>query len=319
MATHDAFFRIGRTHRVCQDYALSASQVVSPAGAEERVIALVADGCSGEPHTDVGARLILHGTLNQWGQVQDLLPLDGWIERRSVDVSYGVSVARAAALHVGVDIMAVTATVVFVEQDGRTPRIVRGAVFGDGAISLRTPDWGLVVVEVVPPSIGAGSLPAYPTYDPQHLAHYLDRTSGSPSLVQVTRLDRDGRVEGIDILDPVQQVYDLEGAGWTLRLVLGAVQERPWPRPTVAVEATGFDLVSAWSDGCTTGSWRDKQTEWTGFHPHPPDGVGPLLYDLSRVARPVGHFLGRRADQACKHWTHDDDLAGAAIYFGDAT
>lgn len=314
--THDAFFRIGRTHEVCQDYALSVQQ--EPTGDyKERVVAMVSDGCSGEPHTDVGSRLILHGTLTQWGQVRNTLPLDGWIERRCVDVNYGVSVARSAAQHVGVDPVAVTATVVLVEYDQSLPGLVRGAVFGDGAITLRTPDGRLVVVEVVPPSTPYGSMPAYPTYDPGHIAHYLDRTEHVPSLVRVTLVDSYGRVDpGFD-LDPSLDAHELIGDGWNLRLVLGKVSERPWPRPTVALEARGFDLATAWSDGCTTGAWRDKAAEWTSFNPHPPDGLAPLLYDLSRVARPAGRFLHRRAAQACKNWTHDDDLGGAAIYLGD--
>ena len=45
----DCFFSIGSTHRVCQDYALANSQVP---------YAIVCDGCSGAPHTDVGARLL---------------------------------------------------------------------------------------------------------------------------------------------------------------------------------------------------------------------------------------------------------------------
>lgn len=316
MVTHDSVFRIGRTHEVCQDYALSVQQE-SAGDDKERVVAMVSDGCSGEPHTDVGSRLILHGALHQWRQVRGALPLDGWIERRCVDVNYGVSVARAAVQVVGVDPMAVTATVVLVDYDQNFPSQVRGAVFGDGAITLRTPDGRLLVVEVMPPSTTYGSMPAYPTYDPVHIAHYLDRTAHVPSLVRVIQVDPYGRVDSVLDLDPSQEVHDHFGEDWDLRLVLGKVCERPWPRPTVALEAKGFDLATAWSDGCTTGSWLDKAGEWTSFHPHPPDGPAPLLYDLSRVARPTGRFLHRRAAQACRHWAHDDDLGGAAIYIGE--
>lgn len=50
----DAYFRASPTHLVGQDYALASAPGAS------RSWALVADGCSGSPHTDVGARLLAH-------------------------------------------------------------------------------------------------------------------------------------------------------------------------------------------------------------------------------------------------------------------
>jgi hypothetical protein len=56
----DSAFRIGKTHSVCQDYALS---YVGLDGAE--AIAVVSDGCSGAPDTDIGARLIARACVKQ--------------------------------------------------------------------------------------------------------------------------------------------------------------------------------------------------------------------------------------------------------------
>lgn len=314
----DAFFRIGSTHEVCQDYAL-ALQARRDAKGPLRTLAAVADGCSGEAHTDVGARLILHGTVTQWAHVDALLNLEDWVERKSVEVSYGVSLARAACQHVGVPTCGVTATVALVEHHDADPQGVRGAIFGDGAISLRTPDWRLVVVEVIPPSSETGSMPAYPTYDPVHVAHYLDKTNHVPTTVRLTHLDQDGRVVAVEDLDPTIADQTQVGDTFTLRVLQGRVQEFPWPRPTVAIRAEGFDLATAWSDGSGTGTWRPsaRNPEWSSFHDRPPEGAGPLLYDLSRISLPQGRFLLRRAVQACKNWAHSDDLSGAAIYLGD--
>jgi hypothetical protein len=49
----DAFYTIGKTHKVCQDYALAGR---SKSG---KAFAIVSDGCSSSPHTDVGARLLV--------------------------------------------------------------------------------------------------------------------------------------------------------------------------------------------------------------------------------------------------------------------
>ncbi len=317
MLTCDSFYRIGSTHDVCQDYALAVQHRRDEASAT-RTLAIVGDGCSGEPHTDIGSRLVLHGTANQWTQVDALLDLEGWVERKSIEVSYGVSVARAACLHVGVPACGVTATTVLIEHHAEAPREVRGAIFGDGAISLRTVDGRLIVVEVVPPSTETGSMPAYPTYDPIHIAHYLDRTDHVPSRVRLTYMDENGRVVAVDDLDPTLADQMKVDDTCVLRVLQSPVQEFPWPRPTVAIRAEGFDLVAAWSDGCGTGSWRPSplHPEWSSFHDRPPEGVGPLLYDLSRIVRPQGRFLHRRAFQACKNWAHADDLSGAAIYIG---
>ncbi len=64
----DCAFWIGSTHRVCQDYALTVL-------AEGAAHAVLADGCSGSPNTDIGARLLAKSA-------ERLLPAcDGAIER----------------------------------------------------------------------------------------------------------------------------------------------------------------------------------------------------------------------------------------------
>ena len=47
----DAYFEIGATHLVCQDYALAFAN-------NEYAYAIVSDGCTSSPNTDIGARLI---------------------------------------------------------------------------------------------------------------------------------------------------------------------------------------------------------------------------------------------------------------------
>ena len=48
----DAFFSIGKTHMVCQDYARSGT---TRAG---HPYAIVCDGCSSSPDTDLGSRFL---------------------------------------------------------------------------------------------------------------------------------------------------------------------------------------------------------------------------------------------------------------------
>jgi hypothetical protein len=47
----DSYFEIGATHLVCQDYALAYAD-------DEFAYAIISDGCTSSPNTDIGARLI---------------------------------------------------------------------------------------------------------------------------------------------------------------------------------------------------------------------------------------------------------------------
>ena len=57
MSHADAAFTIGKTHAVCQDYALAQNASdTSPLRAT-----WLSDGCSSSPHTDIGARFWFTG------------------------------------------------------------------------------------------------------------------------------------------------------------------------------------------------------------------------------------------------------------------
>ncbi len=310
--THDSFFRIGSTHAVCQDYAATAQEAAAPEfGEHERTVAVVGDGCSGEADTDVGSRLVVHGFLSQWRQVRAPLSFEAWVERMSVAVSTGVSMARAALTWVSLPPSAATVTAVVAEHHGALGNRTRGAIFGDGALTFRFPRSSLVVVEVVPPSSERGSLPAYPSYDPRNIPGYLAAVGGKPSVVRITFVNELGQVTHVQEATTDTVVYADTDAGWSLRIQPGMVVEHPWPRPTVAVEAMGFDLVTCLSDGSGTGKW-DPDERWSSLVQTPPD-TG-LAFDLAQVKQPHGHFLRRRADNACRLWTHSDDLSGAALH-----
>ena len=55
----DAYFAIGKTHEVCEDYALAGKD-----------FAVLCDGCSGSPRTDFGARFLALAT-EHWLQYED--------------------------------------------------------------------------------------------------------------------------------------------------------------------------------------------------------------------------------------------------------
>jgi hypothetical protein len=54
----DAWYTTGRDHLVAQDYALASADC--PADGAARAWAIVCDGCSARPHSDLGARAVAH-------------------------------------------------------------------------------------------------------------------------------------------------------------------------------------------------------------------------------------------------------------------
>lgn len=120
----DAHFERGRTHAVCQDYALCGT---GRAGSW----AVVCDGCSSSPHTDTGARLLAHAAA--------AVLRDGRLPG-----SHAVwHAAAAAAVELGLAPCSLDATLVAaLALDDAVVAIIRG----DGVVAARRRDGGVEVV-----------------------------------------------------------------------------------------------------------------------------------------------------------------------------
>jgi len=146
----DAHFARGRTHAVCQDYT-----AVGPG------VAVVCDGCSGAPHSDVGARLLAHAALTAdpeaWADGSWLAQPDA--ARRGLGLPQACLDATCIVARAHADAITVT-------------------MLGDGVVAARAHDGTLVVIEVSFPECA----PPYPTYalDPVRLAAYADAGLGTP-------------------------------------------------------------------------------------------------------------------------------------------
>ncbi len=142
----DAHFARGRTHPVCQDYA-----TVGPG------IAVVCDGCSGAPDSDVGARLVAHAAL----QATPRTLADGtWLQRTET--------ARSA---LGLGPAALDATCIVARA---TEDAIAVTMFGDGVVAARRPDGALTIIEVSYPQ----SAPPYPSYALCELRQQAYESSG---------------------------------------------------------------------------------------------------------------------------------------------
>ncbi len=149
----DAHFARGRSHAVCQDYALATA-----AGA------VVCDGCSSAPHSDVGARLLAHAAASA---SMDQLPDARWL-REPVAAQQGLGLPTAC--------LDATCILARVQDDG-----IGVCMLGDGVVAARQrEDDALVVVEVS----YAQSAPPYPSYAlcPHRSAAYADAGLGSANI-----------------------------------------------------------------------------------------------------------------------------------------
>ena len=137
----DCAFRLGKTHRICQDYA-----VAGPSGEETHV--LLADGCSGSPDTDIGARMLVKSA-------ERLLPThrDDWEAYHAEAVRQA---AECAAL-LGLAPTCLDATLLTIKA---AHGAFTAACYGDGLIALGRRDGRLEVYEVA----FAANYPRYASY-----------------------------------------------------------------------------------------------------------------------------------------------------------
>lgn len=144
----DYYFRMGKTHTVCQDYAAAGIR-------EGKPYALLSDGCSGistkddpgSPHTDFGARFLVRATSRH---LQDLF--DG-----SLPVSVIVTEALNMAYQVRLPKSSLDATLLAAVNTGRYTRTYQA---GDGVIAARFRDGRLMYHDI---EFG-GNMPYYPSY-----------------------------------------------------------------------------------------------------------------------------------------------------------
>lgn len=155
----DAFFAIGSSHLVCQDYA-RAGAVARENGAAVPY-AIVADGCSSSPDTDFGARLLTAAAVRCLGDREHFDP--AWTIREA---------ARAADASVGRQCLDATLLVAYPVPGGG----VRVRVCGDGVVVARRRGGRVAVWEI---GFATGA-PGYLSYllDEQRLARYLRQGHG---------------------------------------------------------------------------------------------------------------------------------------------
>jgi len=143
----DAFFAIGSTHEVCQDYARSGVIGHGQNTASSRCFALLSDGCSSSAHSDLGARFLTCAAMAQ---------LKSGTTHFSVDLA--LRDAAEVAQRLGIDdLECLDATLLAAWED--TNGFVSVLVAGDGVVAARRHDGAIESW-----TIDYDGAPAYPSY-----------------------------------------------------------------------------------------------------------------------------------------------------------
>lgn len=268
----DSFFTAGRTHAICQDYARAGRL---PGG---RPVALVADGCSGSPDSDFGARLLVMAALSQFGDERPFSP-----RRIATRAQSALSAIPSLAP------TALDSTLLALVQNGDA---IEARAVGDGVIAARRRDGAIDswVIKFKPGANGRAAA-AYPTYllDPERMGLYAD---GGFHTRTVER-GRDGMTTFVqeEILATDESEAD-SSFTFTLRLC-----------------AAEYDFVAVFSDGIE--SFRDQSNRAIPVHDVLREVMAVRASAGEFVARRCRRFL-----QQCRAGglAHDDDFSMAALW-----
>lgn len=273
----DAFFSIGKTHMVCQDYAKAGLQHGFP-------YALVSDGCSSSPNTDIGARLLTStAAFNmRW--------ITAGVCSFEEQEPYILQAAQQALWPLGLDLKSLDATLVAAywspEEEG-----IRVSMRGDGVVVARDREghWGFWTVD------HERNAPRYMSYDldPQRLERYKQKFG-----------------------DKCQSTPYSSSNGWA---PAGSLPYQGHP-PDWFFEAEFFDLVMVLSDGVHTFQ-RVVDTGTSRTLVDVP--VKKVIEQLLQIKGTKGKFLQRRCHKflntfcPLNGWQHADDFSAAAIWMGE--
>ncbi len=282
----DAAFRIGKTHTVCEDYAIARTDDQTA-----RASVWLSDGCSSSPHTDIGARLLVHTAAARVGEFKAVATGEASCRVASLDGLIATIMMHAVTgvEHTGLPTDCLDATLLGLVA-GDTGA-VHAILYGDGAVIWGLRDGSRIVYRSRYPA----SFPFYPAYvgDVDRRARW-ERTPDNGQTLTRTVLEPDGAV-----CDEETSCPD-EGS----HLLSHSWDDLCW----AAVVSDGIESFQQVGNGtgraATSVGYLDVLRELTAFKNF-----------RGEFARRRVRAFAKDADQ--RGWHHNDDLSIAALYFGD--
>jgi|SRR5579871_1875599 len=271
----DGAFRMGKTHTVCQDYVAAFASSTS-------AWALLADGCSSSPETDIGARLLVKSARAQIDYLRSALQNaapEAWERYYAATLEN----ARAVAQQLGLDARCLDATLLTAITAGDRWFL---DMVGDGVVVVKGRDGALCVTSVS----YMENCPDYLNYreDSARAAAFAERV-GNVRAVRRWRMTPEGAVEA---QEPVIETP----AVWS-----GRMADTVW--------------VALLSDGAHSFATLDCSSTSRTATPIP---LPEVLKELLAFKSGVGQFVQRRLQRfllrcAERGWQHHDDVALGVI------
>lgn len=281
MINVDCAFRMGKAHLVCQDYAAGT--------AGEFPCVVLADGCSGSPDTDIGARLLVK-TAQRFAPDLPNPCQEEFCGRLETYHNRGVQAARLMGEDLCLSDMALDATLLTLAvRDGSW----FASLFGDGAVAAKVRGQDAFEVTVVS---YPGGYPYYPNYlaDPERRKTLLTQEN-SGRVVETFQISQQ---------DEQELCSETYPADFHCHTIQGELADYEW----VAVLSDGIHSFT---------EVRDTPTGRTNA----PVPLAVVLRELLAFKTSGGQFAQRRMQKfqqqcAARGWQHHDDVTMGVIMQG---
>jgi len=302
----DAFFARGKTHMVCEDFAVAGR---AECGAS---FAIVSDGCSSSKDTDTGARILAHSAALEMNWVAGA----GWgafKEHESKIISNAWDATRPIYLN-GRCLDATLLTAHWAIGPDDTGGVAVN-MRGDGVVVVRERDSGDYTIFVTDHEHNA---PRYLSYDldPDRLEGYLKKYGEK----HTTRMYGVGCGEFQYDQKKLNERHPEDISPWPRMKHEGKTFEFEGHPGEQWFERDRYDLVMVLSDGVLTFQ-RPVVSDTSKTYEDVP--VTEVVEQLLKIKTTSKNFLKRRChrflNRFCKKhgWEHTDDFSVAAIWTGD--
>ena len=271
----DSIYNIGATHSVCEDYAIARNPT------DANPYAILSDGCSTSPETDIGARLLVRAA--------EQIIKRGIAEEPEIIHQHASHLASRWARLLRLPAEAIDAT------------LLTAYINNDKVVVSCSGD-GLIVIESIDGKVDAYSF-SYPSGYPFYLA-YLD---------QPDRLDRFSFREFFD-----REILHFHAPSKDATLQLKSRELRGRITEVLRIKTSDCRVVSMSSDGLhsflqTKHNGVTRSVE--------PVQLPEIVKELLSFKSLNGAFVARRVKKFIKEcgargWQHSDDLSIAAIHVG---
>jgi len=293
----DSAFQIGKTHDICQDFALASYVNAS------MPFTIIADGCSSSPSTDVGSRIL---SLASTHQLERIVQETGELHTFSPNV--GIVQAQHVCNALNISSRAVDSTLL-ISTFNRGKTQIR--ILGDGAIAIGTKNGDIITIDFN----YVKGFPFYMSYLPECSKDFLNwEKQYSECKITLSILNNNGFEEYDSLTGDYN--YFCSSSEYPEINILGSTWDK---KVNIKDHFEKVEWVALMSDGVH--SFYNAQNLDTSIVNVEID-YRDVIKEVLNFKNFNGKFMQRRLNRFLKfceknNWHHADDISFGTIYFGD--